>query len=552
MKDELSACLRACADLTYQSIHIECAMFDSFRRLAWAIMRDPQCQWSPQCETIRRKLWRTVYALSCTPQRWEAPLSELLGVGQRDFAKIVEDFFGREQSSNARQLNDIWEAMCGAAVGGGPIHSVIAETIESLRDEMADFRIVAQKKEHATYKRILTRLELSNAELCCTPSMIKYEPPFDCLVSSGPFRQDDFLLTAPRYKRLINIRWKGDEDFGDFPNYITSRSRAEDEPAFPQDFPVNVTAHEVNRKIEIPIPIVSVNTTGSEWSYHDFERLYIPRKKRTNRLMRKRGVAEVTPKWTPGDRTTLYTKLVFFDDSYLIQDFDQQGKPRFQLSIDPESGLEVTKRRPSALENEIGSDEGTLQPGMLVIIEPHATTRLSEAASDDRMFDAVHLPRWKKRLRERVASLRAKNQSILFAMQAAGLAGRYKNIENAVDRWCSESTQPPEAPGDVDNFKKLVGEFLSYDDWQAAWEEVEFIRGTNKGIGISRESRIDRYLAASVKSKLDEILGNQVTLLSVEGFDADVVIIELSDIQFLSEDHVARSELDRITGLSFE
>ena len=552
VKDELSACLEACCELSYELIQIRCEAFDAFRKTAWLIMRDPQCQWSPQCEAIRRKLWRAVFSLSCVPSRWQGELTELLGIGQNEFTTIVKQIFGEEQATNAETLVRLWDTMSSRFDNEGPIGSVLTTAIGSMRDDLVDFRIVSQKKHHIGYSKILTNLELDEANICCTPSMVKHESPFDCLITCGPFRQDDFLFTSPRYKKILNIRWEGDTDFSDFPNFIAGRNRTDEEEKFPPDFPAIVFEQKSVVEFEFPV-VASKEIQESGWSYHEFEQIYIPRRKRVSRILRANRGHDASAEdnrdrsQTPSDREVHYSKLTFFNESYLIESFDQQGKPRLQLSIDPESDLKIKKRRPG-----FGSDDDFLHPGMLVIVEPHASERLSKAASDDQSYAPVHLPKWKQKLREHVNSLRRQNQSIKFKMQLVGLSEKYSDIENAVNRWCSHGMQPPEAPGDFDCFKRLVCDFLEYEEWELAWDEVEFIRGSNKGIGISRESNIDRYLVESVKNRINEVLGNQVTRLPVKGFDSDVIIIELDDFHFLNEEQIHKSEVNKIIGLDEE
>ena len=162
--------------------------------------------------------------------------------------------------------------------------------IRELRDDLRDFRILCTKKQQQFYEPILRELELNGSRVFCTAALLKMEPCFSCLVTCGPFREHDFLFTSPRYDTILNIRWQSDQDIAGFPEYLTLRHRLENEPQFPDDFPVRVFRTDDERTFIIPAPPMTVTHDANEWSYQDFEQIFLPRNRRFKRLKRQRGI----------------------------------------------------------------------------------------------------------------------------------------------------------------------------------------------------------------------------------------------------------------------
>ena len=560
MIDNLSSCLSACQNLAYDSIHVKSDLLDSFRLTAWQIISDPQCQWSPQCESVRRKLWRLIHSLATTPRCIVGTLGESLEFGDGQFTNAVEQSFGADQLDNANRLDRLWVLM--VQNDAGSLRQVFRDQVRLLRDSLIDFRVLARPKLRPAYASILEELELKAQSTFCSASEIKKQSPFDCLITCGPFRENDFLFTAPRYSRILNIRWRGDEDFGDFPNFLTIRNQSEDDPQFPDDFPVNVSTNVDVHEIEFAFPPQKIKTDGS-WSYHDFEEIYIPRRNRANRLLRRRGnpngsgeSASNSSSNTSASETERpeYSKISFFNGAYLIQDFDQQKKPRHVLSIDPEGDLEIKKRRPFASNAKLDGEfeDDFLKAGMLAVIKPPASSELQDAASEDSSLDIYHLPKWKSGLREKLQALRDSGQSVKFAMQRIGLDQQYANIEGALQRWSEYVPGRTASPGSFDVFEKLLRDFIEYDKWEAAWDELNGIWNESISVGLTSNSNIGKYLIASVEKHLDEILAGPFYTLPVEGFKNDVLVLEIQDIQLLSRNQIYQTEVNKIVGLDFD
>ncbi len=306
---------------------------------------------------------------------------------------------------------------------------------------------------------------------------------------------------------------------------------------------------------------MTVTQGKGEWSYQDFEQIFLPRDRRFKRLKRQRGIkiehetADPYASRTDSERAT-FCRLTFYDDTSLLMAFDQQGKPPLLFSIDPEGDSDVKKRRPASLACFSGEDADEdaadgIRPGMLVIIEPHASEQLAEKATADRDMKIVHLHQWKQKLREKLKELKDAGKSVRFALRNTNLVADYVNIESTIHYWSLRRGEAAQAPQSYENFRQLVGEFLQYHAWESAWEEVQQLRGMRRGVGINRESNIEKYLANSIQKHLDEILGSHAIEIHVDGFEADVLVMEIAAIEFLRESQVNTADLDRIVQCTF-
>lgn len=552
--DELSSCLKACEELNYEQHQIQCQLFDGFRQRAWPVLSDPQCEWSPPAEQVRRKMWRLLRDLCHTPRAWTGSLSENLGYEKTSLVDIIVANFGEDHSGNAAQLVKTWDSLVNQANGVGPLRQLLSERIMELRGQLSDFRILATKSQQLFYTPILEELELEGGDVFCTASNLKRQKPFDALVTCGPFRENDFVFTAPRYGTIVNARWEADKDFNEFPKYLTNENRTGEEPQFPKQFPVRI--NEVTAKWPFNFSFQSSESVASDWSYDDFEQIYIPRNRRRSRLVKTRG----------GERGDLghgktrlrrqdskHVQFTFFNDATLVLPFDQQDKPPVVLTIDPESDTEIQKRRPrESLLDNFEAEDDFLKPGMLIVIEPPADEELVDAASETRQTKHVHLPRWKKKVRETLAAHKEANRSVKFAMQLAGLDKEYRDVEGRLRDWCKYDPNKTLSPGTLDVFKKIVFEFAGYEKWEAAWEEVNCMWNESISVGLTERSNISQYLIASVERNFNEILSNPQTLLNVEGFSSEVIILELAEIAFISESQVRKSQIKRVIGLDLE
>ena len=559
IEDELTFSLSCCRRLDYESLCITCDLFEAFRRAAWPILRDPQREWSPQAREISHKLWCFLRDLAETPRSWQSSLTSNLGFQSGNFAEIVRRSLGEEQQQQAEVVNRLWDALVSNSNSGGPIVETVTEALRELRDDVRDFRILCTKKQQQFYEPILRELELGGSEVFCTAALIKKEPIFSCLVTCGPFREHDFLFTSPRYDTILNIRWQSDEDIAGFPEYLTLRKRFENEPPFPDDFPVRVSRTDDERAVTIPAPSIMVTHDTDEWSYQDFEQIFLPRDRRFKRFKRQRGLiaqesSDAYEKRTNAERAT-YCRLTFYDDTSLLMAFDQQQKPPLLFSIDPEGDSEVKKRRPAASARFVETDEGDaddcIRPGMLLIIEPQATERLSEKATADREMQITHLDIWKNKLRLQLKELKVAGKSVIFALRHTNLVDDYVNIESTVQYWSQRRGEAAQAPQSYENFRQLVSQFLQYEAWEAAWDEVQELRGMRRGVGINRESNIEKYLATSVQNHLDEILGSHATEIRIDGFEGEVLLREVSAIEFLRESQVNATDVDIIVQRNF-
>jgi len=554
--DETSQCLSACNELSYTVFQLECELFDRFRNAAWPILSDPECETSPPANSIRRKLWKLILDLCQTPRGWNRTLNENLEYFDSDFSTLVETHFGETQKHNATVLQSIWDSMVEQVSNGGPIQQTISNQISILRDNVEDFRIVATRNEKPHYEPLLRELDLVGADIFCTPSNIKKQRRFSCLITTGPFREADFIFTAPRYDSIINVRWNSDQDIVGFPDYLTNRPRDSNEPKFPDDFPVQVTDKYMKESFSFAVPQIPIE--HDEWSFDNFEQIYVSRQKRQNRMFRT-GRTLVDPKQdqviSPSANACdkKFVKLTFFNGATILMTFDQQNKPPLLQTIDPEVSTEIVRRRPVecfSSVDELPADG--LFPGMLVIIEPSADIELKSNFVQSRELEKIHLPRWKQALRTKLEEVREQRLSIGIIMGKLGLDQQYRDIGSSLKRWSTYVEGKTNASINANVFKKVVSEFAGYEQWEKAWEEINNIWNDSISAGLIKSSKIDRYLVHSVKEQIDDVVDNQMTLLDVQGFLDKVVVIEVAEIAFLTAEQIDDSLLDQIVGLILE
>lgn len=545
MVDTLSQCLKSCRKLKYHCVGFECDLFEQFRKTAFRIIQSAELEMSPQGLTIKRCLWDLLKRLSESPVRWEGPLSEFLGFEENQFIAVIERSLGSDIAVQARQLETLWNSMVSSK-GGSPLRKYLASQVKSLRDRVKDFRILTTGRYRPTYMEILEELELNGADVFCTVNTLKRLAPFSTLITCGPFRENDLIFTAPRYEQILNVRWDSDEDIAGFPEYLSFDFQDDSEGMFPNDFPCRV--EEDLDIFTIELPFLPELKTVEDWSFHEFEEIYIKRRRRYRGYTggSDRGVEDQKNGRTTLDkRNSSFTKITFFDGSFVIFPFDQQSKPPLLFSIDSESDVEIKKRRPFDPSLQLVNEDERLTPGMLVVLEPDASESLVGAAFQKSEVVPIHLRKWKAMLAEKLNSINDSGNSIKFAMQVAGLTSKYKNITNTVRWWSRYKPGRINAPEDESSFKKLLHDFVQYPEWEKAWFEVKSLRGASISQGLISNSNIDQYLKTSVENQFAEILDCPKTILEVDGFDNDVVIIEVADVVYLPEEEVHKSQIDK-------
>ena len=94
-------------------------------------------------------------------------------------------------------------------------------------------------------------------------------------------------------------------------------------------------------------------------------------------------------------------------------------------------------------------------------------------------------------------------------------------------------------------FKILIGDFVGYEQWKEAWLEIKSLRGASISQGLVANSNIDQYLKTSVERNLAEVIDSSKTILPVDGFENEVVVIEVSEMAFLTEEQVGSCPVGR-------
>ncbi len=535
MVDTLSRCLDACTRLEYDRIKIECPLFDEFRSHVFRLLRRYEGESENTFKRkLRRKLWQFVINLSNTPIPWDLPIEQHLDLEPNSFARIVREQYGREFDPVASDIVNHWSNRMSERYSN-PIYSELIETVAELRDEQLDFRILASNRQRKNFEPLVLELELDGADVFCSFATLKSIPPFDCLVTCGPFRDDfDAIFTAPRFNKVLNVRWSRDNDVPGFPNYMTLGNVMPDSEAeFPADFPVRVAVSDTAKVIEIIEEPESSNAAKStaNWNYDEFESLFV----RRNRVRRKIG--RVTDKQSTRRASATHpfasVQLHFIDGSYWSLGFDQLNKPPLVYSIDKDGENTPTKRR-AALDEDLPTDRDLL-PGMLVVVEPPVSSALREMALEKHAVSRSHLAEWKKQLRSAVNELG--HVSLKFKFQTLGHP--IDNVESKMQRWMSR-TSGINAPQDYETFSVVVGKFAGYSEVDTAWEEVLHLRGASIQDGRVRESNIDEYLLSSVLKNFEQLIDESRTEIVVEGFEEPAVVIELSHVEFFLEGQLSQ------------
>ncbi|HCO27056.1 MAG: hypothetical protein CME31_22470 [Gimesia sp.] len=539
-KDLLSLCLKSCEKLEYEKTAIECDLFEEFRKTAFRIIQSAEMEISPQGSTIKRYLWKLIRRLSESPFAWKNTLSEVMGYQTDEFLKSIEYYLGNEVLVHANKLNDLWGKMVSLTGAQNPLAKYIFEEIELLRDEVIDFRILAIGPYRPDYLPFLEQLELDGADLFCTVNTLKKSQPFSTLITCGPFRDNDPVFTSPRYNRIVNVRWSVDKDISGFPEYLSEEVFEDTDSMFPSDFPCRVFQTEYLSKVDLQYqPEVEF---GDDWSFDAFEEVYIKRRKRYRGYSAGNFTDSITFNPEADNKRQAsshsFSKLVFFDGSYVIFPFDQQNKPPFLFSIDPETDFEIKKRRPYDSTSQPVDEVDKLQPGMLVIVEPDASEALAGSAFKESKKEPLHLRYWKEVVKEGIENLMTNGISIKNAMQRLKIDPYYENIEGAVKRWSKFRPGRIDSPYDLKTFKILLTEFVQYPEWEKAWLEILSLRGASISRGLIANSTIDQYLVKSVEKNSQTVLDNPKTILNVKGFDAEVIVIEVADMISLSEEDI--------------
>jgi len=539
--DTLSRCLDACANLDYQQIGFDCDVLEQFRRTAFEIIRSATMEDSHQGQTIKRCLWDLLKRVSESPSEWEGSLSDTLAFDDGQFVEIIRRNLGEDIATQAVKLESLWDSMVQAQ-GGNPVRKYIASIIKGHRNRVDDFRILTTAKFRPSFKSILEELELDGADVFCTSNTLKKCEPFTTLITCGPFRENDLIFTAPRYSKLLNVRWASDADIAGFPEYVAfDFSNNDADERFPSSFPVKVDSEIDIYPVEVPYrPELK---TLTDWSFDEFEEVFIMRRRRyrgylggLGRNGNEESTGEDQGKRDASKAQAEFVKVVFFDGSYVIFPFDQQRKPPLLFSIDRESDFEIKKRRPVdlLLPRPDGDDEG-LEAGMLVVLEPNASESLVGSAFKNSNIQPIHLRKWKAALKEKLDSLRAERVSSLFEMQRIGLTAKYKNIQDTVRWWSRYKPGRINSPEDEATFKTLVGEYVGYEHWKEAWFEIKSLRGASISQGLISNSNINQYLKTSVENQFAEIVDRPKSILEVKGFENEVVVIEVAETVFLTE-----------------
>ncbi|NEX62475.1 hypothetical protein [Noviherbaspirillum galbum] len=154
------------------------------------------------------------------------------------------------------QMGTFYEAAQQAAhdlVGEeNPVECIVREHLLRMQNEQTNFRIFCQRPAVPIFNQVVTAgggNALRMDSFIHSPSGYRDSPPFDELLKVGPLRSrgwgaiPDAILTAPRFRKLIQVVWSGCKDEPDFGYDPVTRSAATDDSQHNQNSQSSIACH---------------------------------------------------------------------------------------------------------------------------------------------------------------------------------------------------------------------------------------------------------------------------------------------------------------------
>jgi hypothetical protein len=387
----------------------------------------------------------------------------------------VEARWGREVRSDYETALAAAEI---ATLDGNPVRDQIRSVIEGLRAEGHAFRIYCHKAARGQFESVFSApVDTPLSSEFFLHSVVDYReaPPFDVLIKVGPLRSrgwgaaPDALLTAPRFRQLVQIVWIGcadEEDFG----Y---------DPASPE------TAAAEGDK--------SPGTGGPPvWT---------------------RSVITV------GDDTADSSGAGSVDDLTFFQRAADPGEMRRAtlLQIDDSHGIMYPPHSNVASFDPIAHGHASigyripgdsLTEGMFVLWAVLGDTDLGGVQAGDGYYSRI----WKEHLR---VELQRNPTALLARLSAAGI--ELQHLRSGVRSWCRPPSTVIHAPKQRRHFESLIRVLgIEHDStataqvrrrswWEYAWNEIGRSRGEAIQTGMQEHEIVDEQLFARLRDMLPDI-----------------------------------------------
>jgi hypothetical protein len=392
--------------------------------------------------------------------------------------RVLEDI-GRPSDVEARWGRDV-RVHCDEAVRAvrilsareNPIREETAKKIRLLRDEKRSFRIYCHRRSRRHFDSLSAEYGIAAlpSELFIH-SVVEYRTtePFDCLLKVGPLRSrgwgsaPDAVLTAPRFKTLVQLIWSGCSDESDFGYDPIPRSEATD------------TTH-----------------TGIDKGRHYERSLRLTWEMRT-----------VTSRASSTGANSAFSEVADLDDldviSHIAAPSDLQRALLVQFDeaygilYPPSARVLSFDGGPQSIEYR--SPGETLEAGMYLVLPVEDDISLAGLQAEEGHCSA----RWKEALsREFLCD----PSGLIGRLREAGL--RLRHMDVRIEHWCKPASTVIHAPKQMLHFEilmRVLGLDFETDAgprrsqrvrwWQFAWDEVRRARGEAVKTGVLENQIID-------------------------------------------------------------
>jgi hypothetical protein len=422
-------------------------------------------------------------------------LSEWLTVPvpfDKEMADSVRDLLGQKEAVQTRWGSDI-SALYVTAIQAinelqsseSPAREKIRTLIQELHSQSSSLKVFCHRQARTHFESIFTAGDSPISEDTFLHSVKDYREtdPFDTLVKFGPLRSrgwgsvPDAILTAPRFRSLVQIVWSGCSDEKDF-GYDPAAPPEDSDPDNREKMVISASTARGPIKWNTRV-IRSGEDPGSSLEYSlEADELLVFRAMNQTREKRSAVLVQIA-----GEVGILYP-------------------PHSQvLSFDTSAREGIDKRIPGH----------SLFEGMFIIIPHLGDVDLGGARAGQGRYSQI----WKGRLEH---EWKTDVNGLINRLRNAGL--RLVHLQTAVQHWCRPASTVIHAPQILEHFGILMS-VLGFDDekadkahqkalpfWHLAWNEVRQSRGQAIHEGFQEHEIIEEQLITILNSALPNIREN--------------------------------------------
>ncbi|MBV6417423.1 MAG: hypothetical protein CMLOHMNK_02123 [Steroidobacteraceae bacterium] len=468
----------------------------------------------PTFGSVRRCLRQMVYLLRDSDDREAEELSRGLRTLLSEWLTvpvplddsiqitIAESFANRSPGAVAQRWgNDMRRLYEGAVTAAAqlslqesPMRRELAAALKELCDRHQTFKVYCHRRESPHFTSLQSADGVQLVPGCAflhTVTEYRDSDTFDVLVKCGPLRSHgwgaapDAVLTAPRFRDLLQVVWAGCSDEPSFGYEPTDPGGRQTESRLKSQWRTRRSA------VGQPDAFSAEETVDEVDELQWFRQINRPREMRSATLVeldRDHGIL-----YPPHARV-----LSFDPDPASTQPFDQR------------------------IPYE------TLTEGMFVVLPVIDEVGLGELRAEHGSYSRV----WKEQLRR---DWTADPAGLVRRLRAQGL--NLVHLESAIERWCEPPSNVIHAPQQSRHFQILIkvlglgterhtagGASAGAVWWQAAWIEVRRSRGEAIQAGVQEREIIDERLLEILKSQLADarqmaLCGNGFILPTPDGTD---------------------------------